>query len=111
ISSRLGTDSPEKLRSMLSERMNQMEDLIHEKQRQQEMKRWELERLKKASSQPSGSSDNVLAVTALDRDRLDFELSMLQKDLERQRVRVAEAGDIAQEIASYDERIRQKREL
>ena len=43
--------------------------------------------------------------------RKQQELTLVQAELERQRGKLSEAGDVALEIANYDERIRQKREL
>lgn len=111
-SSRLGTDAPEQLRSVLTQQMSQLENSIHERQRQQEMKEWEFARLQKAGSQPSGAEGTSnLALVSMERERLAREVSLLEKDLVAQRRRVAEAGEVAQDIATQDERIRQKREL
>ena len=44
-------------------------------------------------------------------ERLGRQMDLLKADIAAQRAKVVEAGDIATEIAQYDEEIRQKREL
>ncbi len=43
--------------------------------------------------------------------RLERQIGLLSEEIQRQRNRVAEAGDVAKDIAHYDEEIRYKREL
>jgi receptor protein-tyrosine kinase len=43
--------------------------------------------------------------------RLQQQLALLGKEIEQQRTRVAQAGDLAADLAQYDEQIRRKREL
>jgi capsular exopolysaccharide synthesis family protein len=45
------------------------------------------------------------------RRRLEYELSLLTKDVEAQRERVSSAGDVAQRLAQYDEDLRRLREF
>lgn len=45
------------------------------------------------------------------RDQLRKQIELLKKDVEAKTLEVKQAGEIAQEIASYDEQIKQKREL
>ena len=65
---------------------------------------------------PAGGGGEVMAFMdrgALDLHtlRLDYQCRLLKTDLERERERVANVGDVAQDMARYDEEIRQKRDL
>ncbi len=51
--------------------------------------------------------------TSLERhvQRLEYQVKLLGDDIERQRSRVANVGDVAQDMAHYDEEIKRKRDL
>jgi hypothetical protein len=112
VSRDLGTGAPDQLRTTMSQAVSELESRIRDKVRQQELNKFMLERLRsQAASQPAGGSAPTTAQISLENDKLGREIELLQQELERQRGRLARAGDIAMEIADYDEQIRQKREF
>lgn len=58
-------------------------------------------------------SGSVLGRAALERqaERIRRQVSLLRTEIEQQRARVATAGDLASDLAQYDEQVRRKREL
>lgn len=69
-----------------------------------------LERKWAESPPDAGGSATAASLVHL-AQKQERELALLRAEIERQRAKVAEAGDIAQEIARFEEQIAQKREV
>jgi polysaccharide biosynthesis transport protein len=98
----------------LNPRMRQLSANVEYAGKVLKLRETQLEEIWKANP---GQFNTVQAETK-SRESLDYdarrkqqELTLIQAELERQRAKLGEAGDVALEIANYDERIRQKREL
>jgi hypothetical protein len=105
---KLGADSPEQLRVMLTQRLGTLKDKLQDKERELTLARWEAS-ASDVTSQPADVGR--LADLALQARRLEQEIALLKKDVSNQQTQIDRAGVIALEIANYDEQIRQKREL